>query len=345
MQKLKIKIYFDSSPLKDGHAVRGIGYYTENLLDELKKNEKVELVDDISKAEVVHYPYFDFFQNTLNLVAGKKNVVTIYDTIPLIYPKHYPSGLRGKVNFIRQKRKLSKISAVITISETSKKDIVRFLDVPQDKVFPIHLAPSSLYRKLESGSWELKISKKYSLPKKFVLYVGDVNYNKNLCGLAEACLSIDVPLVIVGKQALVDNFDRKHPENISFAEFIDKYGNNPKIMRLGFVEKKDLVDIFNLTSVYCQPSLYEGFGLPILEAMSCGTPVVATKIQSTQEIVENSCLYSKSFESKSIAASIKNLLKDEKTRRVYSKLGLEITRKYSWKKTVERTIKVYENLI
>lgn len=336
-----IKVFFDLKPLAQGHAIRGIGYYIKNLLEELQKNKEIKLVSDVQEADVVHFPYFDLFFNTLKSVPGKKNVVTVFDVIPLLYPKHYPSGIKGKINLLRQKNALSKVDAVITISETSKKDIVRFLGVAPDKVFPIHLAPQKEFKKLESGDLQLTTKKRYSLPDRFVLYVGDVNYNKNLLTLAESCLKANISLVIVGKQAVDESVDLNHTENRSFSDFLSKYGDNKKIIRLGFVETKDLVAIYNLATVYCHPSYYEGFGLPILEALACGTPVVASRIQAHVEIAEGSCLFEKEFtNSDKFAETLKQFLGSQAKRETLTESGLENVKNYSWKKTVEETIKV-----
>lgn len=339
-----IKVFFDYSSVSEGHKNRGIGYYAENLLVELNKSKNIKLVSEKNEADIVHFPYFDFFFNTLNPVRGKKNIVTIYDTIPLVYPSNYPPGLKGKINFIKQKKKLSLIDAVITISETSKKDIVRFLDINQKKVFPIHLAANSAYKKLKPGKRLYDARKKYNLPEKFVLYVGDVNYNKNISKLAAACLLVNIDLVIVGKSAVRENVDNDHPENKPFVEFLEKYGSNPKIKRLGFVETQDLVKVFNLASVYCQPSFYEGFGLPVIEAQSCRLPVIASRTQALVEVADDSCLYFDPYNEKDIADTINKVLKDKNFKQALIKRGTINTNNYSWEKAAERTIKIYQSL-
>lgn len=340
-----INLYFDSKPLTQGHAVRGIGYYTKNLLEQLQKDESIMLVDDPKEADVVHFPYFDLFFNTLKTVPGKKNIVTVFDVIPLIYPQNYPPGLRGRVNLFRQKKALKKVDAIITISETSKKDIVRFLDVQPNKVHPIHLAPAVEFKKLVNSTILGRVVEKYKLPRQFVLYVGDVNYNKNLLTLAEACLKIDFPLVVVGKQATQVNVDFNHPENKSFVMFLEKYRDNKKIIRLGFVETKDLVAIYNLATVYCQPSYYEGFGLPILEAQACGTPVVASKIQVHTEIAEGSCLFFNPLNVEDLTRSLNKLIHNKTLRNKLVTESLRQVKIYSWDKTTVSTKRVYANLL
>lgn len=284
----RIKVFFDSRPLKTGHSVRGIGSYTKNLLEALAENENIALVENWVEAEVVHYPYFDLFFNTLKLL-DKPIVVTIYDVIPLVYPEHYLPGIRGELRFLLQKRKLKNADAVITISETSKKDIARLLDVDHEKIFPIHLAPAKQFKKIAGTTLLRRSVVKYNLPRRFVLYVGDVNYNKNITGLIRAFSLLNLPsfkLVLTGK-AFKDDI----PETREILGLLKELNLEDKVIITGFVPEEDLVSFYNLATLYCQPSFYEGFGLPVLEAMACGTPVVASRTQSLVEIAEDFALF------------------------------------------------------
>lgn len=339
-----MKIAVDTKPLKIGHKVRGIGVYTRSLMDALKKKGGVKIVSPESEHDVLHVPYFDLFFDTLR-IGKKPTVVTVYDTIPLIYPEHYPAGIKGKINFFKQKRKLKDTAAIITISETSKKDIVRFLDVPGEKIYVTHLAPGNIFRKLEDGNWKMEITKRYGLPERFVLYVGDVNYNKNVLGLVRACEKISIPVVIVGKQAAEKDFDRTHIENWPLVQLIEEYADAPDVIRLGFVSEEELIKIYNLASVYSQPSLYEGFGLPVLEAMVCGVPVVAAKTQALVEVGEDAAVFVDPEDPSDIARGLKKVLEDESLHRDLSKKGIERARRFSWERVADETIRVYKEVV
>jgi len=216
-----MKIALDIGPLSDGNAGRGIGVYTKFLKESLLELSKGEhfIVDPIdvhaSKTlhnyDLIHYPSFDFFQNTLDVPKSIPVVVTIHDTIPLIYPEKYPSGLRGRIALFKQKQSLKRVSAVITDSETSKKDIVRLLRFSDSKIFPIYLGPT--VSKISKSINIAKTLQNFKIDFPYVLYIGDVNWNKNLVSLARACESSRIHLVIVGKRALSSNFDREHIEN------------------------------------------------------------------------------------------------------------------------------------
>jgi glycosyltransferase involved in cell wall biosynthesis len=365
-----MKVAIDSGPLRSGHAVRGIGVMVKEQIEALQKISKkdktlkVDAVDfekkDLTGYDVVHYPYFFPYSLTLPPKrTGKKMVVTIQDSIHLIYPKKYQPGIRGKINFLKQKRRLKNVDAIITISETSKKDIVRFLGVRPNKVHVVYLAPKKVFQKLKNEESK-KVRKKYNLPSKFVLYVGDINYNKNIPTLIKASKIAKIPLVIVGKQALdiesqgVDLpslqgprdwirflLGKPHPELAHYNELLGEFKNGKEIIRTGFVSDEDLVKIYNAASVYCQPSFYEGFGLPILEAMACGVPVVISKTNALVEVAGEACLVADPKNPKDMVEKIAEALK----RKSLVKKGFERVENFTWRKTAKETIGIYKRVV
>lgn len=364
-----MKVAIDSGPLKGGHAVRGVGAHTRELLRAL--GDSVEPLDfstlKTQNFDILHYTSFHPFFITLPLKKLKaKVVVTIHDLIPLIYPKHYPGGIKGGIRLVINKFLIRKnVDAILTISETSKKDICRFLRVKPEKVKVIYLAPRQIFKQIKDKDRLLKVKEKYSLPDSFVLYVGDINYNKNIPNLIKACKLAKISLVICGKQAFdietlgVDDlsnlkgprdwirylFGKPHPELAHYQELCREFKENKKVMRLGYVSDEDLVSIYSLASVYCQPSFYEGFGLPVLEAFACGTPVVASKTQALVEIAEGGALFADPKEPKEIAKQITKVLNDEKTRKQLIENGFKIVKKFSWEKAAKETINVYRTTI
>lgn len=370
-----MKIAIDTGPLKSGHKVRGIGVHTRELMKAMHqltklpgyKDVKIEAVDflraDLTKYDIAHYQYFNPFFNTLPRKEVTIAVVTIHDLIPLIYPEHYPPGVKGNLRLLKQKLLLKNIDAIITISETSKKDICRYLGFDPEKVFVIPLAPRLIFKPITDSRLLTSVRNKYGLPKQFVLYVGDINYNKNIPTLIEACKLAKVPLVICGKQALdIEDkgieiyslkgprdwmrflFGKPHPEIAHYQEVLDKVKSYGGVKRLGFVPDDDLVAIYNLASVYVQPSFYEGFALPILEAQASGCPVVASKIQVHVEIAESSALFVDAKSAKDISAKIKKVLRDPKLKGDLIKKGLANSKDYSWQKTAKATLNVYKSL-
>lgn len=347
-----MKIAIDISPLKSGHQFRGIGFYTKNLVESLqliKVNDfEVELIDKGKippDCDLVHYPYFDLFWVILPMIKNKKTVVTIHDVTPLVFPKNYPPGIKGEIKFQIQKCSLKSVNAVITDSKSSKQDITKYLDYPPEKIHVIYLAPGSHFKKLPTLNSALSTQRKYCLPHCFVLYVGDVNYNKNVLGLAKACKLIGIPLVIVGKQAVQKDFDKTHVENQPLVQLIKEFGNDKKVMRLGFIPDEDLVAIYNLASVYCQPSFYEGFGLPVLQAMACGTPVVSSNKPCLPEICGEAAIFFDPYQPKEISKAIVNVLSDESLCDKLKQLGFKQAKKFSWEKTGRETYEVYKKVV
>ena len=346
-----MKVAFDTSLLDSGSAFRGIGVHTRELMKAFKHmdtgNIEIDFVDftkvDVGAYDLAHYQFFHPHFLTLPRVKKTKTVVTVHDLIRLIYPKAYPAGVRGKLKFFEQKRRLRRADAIITISETSKKDIIRLLGISADKIFVTYLAPQSKTEDKVSSAKLATIKEKYSLPDKFVLYVGDVNYNKNLLILARAVKKINAKLVMVGKQA-VKNKVAPNIENNSWREFLKKYGKDPDIMRLGYLEDREFDGIYMLASVYCQPSLYEGFGLPLLEAMERGCPVIASRIQAHFEIAEGAALFADPKDVADWADKIKKVIGDSELGGKLINKGYELVKNYSWEATAKATLEVYKKV-
>lgn len=365
-------VAIDNSALKSGHSVRGIGVHTKELIDGLTiskhKNIKVDAVDfatsNLSKYDLVHYPYFYTYLNTLPDNLPKNFVVTIHDLIYLLYPKHYPPGIRGKVRSLKQKSKIKKAKRIITISETSKKDICRLLKIAPEIVDVIYLAPKSIFKPINDNNKLSQVKKKYNLPDKFILYVvGGINYNKNIPNLIRASKKANIPLVLVGKQiAQMDDFhanlemlqgpmdwyrylfDRPHPELAHLGK-VRKLIGSKHVLRPGFVPDDELPAIFSLATCYCQPSFYEGFGLSILEAMACHTPVVASRTQVLVEVGDDAMLTFDPHDVNDMAEKINKLISDKKLQQELVKKGNKRVKEFTWNKTIAETLSSYEKAL
>ena len=341
---LSKKVAVDVGPLTSGDSIRGIGVYTRELLNHLGINGVDIRKEDLSKFNVVHLTRFNPFFISIPFFKPKstKFVLTIYDLIPIIYIKKYSPGLKGYLKwFINRFLIKLNVDAVITISETSKKDICRIININPDKVFVTYLAPRKIFKHMDvSKSTKSEILKKYKIPEKFALYVGDINYNKNINILVSACQEVGIPLVISGKQAAnVEKINLDHAElvHIKKIDWTDCY-------RVGYVEDSELNVLYNMASVYIQPSLYEGFGLPVLEAMATGCPVVCSKTQTLIEIAGDAALYAKANEINEFASKIETILNNKNTRNLLIKNGYKVCSSYSWLKTAKDTLNVYEKI-
>lgn len=367
-----IKVAIDSAPLNSGDKVRGIGVHTRELVKSInfleKKEISVDIVDfkneKLTDYDILHFQNFNPYLTHLpHEKIAKKMLITIHDLIYLIYPDKYKSGIRGKVNFLKQKSLLKNFDGILTISETSKKDICRFLEIDPDIVYVVPLAPKNIFNVNPGIQFLNTIKEKYNLPDKFVLYVGDINYNKNIPKLIEACKLSKVTLVIVGKQAKeieylpsenIKNlkgprdylrflFGIPHPELSHYKKLNREFRKN-NVKTLGFVPDEDLVAIYRLATLYVQPSLYEGFGLGVLEAFASGCPVVCSKTQALVETSEGAALFADPKSSSDISAKIKIFKDNEILRKEYIKKGLERSKNFSWKNVALKTIEVYKSI-
>jgi glycosyltransferase involved in cell wall biosynthesis len=347
-----MKIAVDISPLETGHKVRGVGFYLTHLKDALIKyfpnNEYIffqrgeKLPND---TQIIHFPYFEPFFLALPIYNRFKTVVTVHDLTPIVFPEAFPSGIKGKIKWQMQRLALRRANAVITDSESSKKDIRKYAGVKDSKIHVVYLAAGEGFKKLEAGSWKLEIKKRYGLPEKFVLYVGDVTWNKNLPRLIDAIKSLKLPLVMVGKGLVSKDYDKENPWNADLNRVNELTEGDSSIMKLGFVSDDDLVAIYNLATVFAMPSLYEGFGLPILEAMACGCPVITSKEGSLSEVALDSAFYVDAYDMDNIAAGIEKVFKDEKLQKELSEKGIQNVKQFSWKRAASKTLDVYKTII
>jgi glycosyltransferase involved in cell wall biosynthesis len=333
-----------------GHLTRGIGSYAKNLLAEYKKNselivEEIGSFDEVSEEmDLVHVPFFDLFFRTLPSGLKKPIVVTIHDVIPLVFPKYYPPGLKGKLRLQFQKYSLKNVDAVITDSECSKKDIAKYLNVPANKIYVTLLAASQDFKVIKDQKLLSRIKKQYQLPDKFALFTGSTNWNKNIAAIAQASLAADIDVVFIGK-SFEERQNLEHLEMQSFRQFLAKYEFHPNIHILGFVPTEDLVPIVNLATVMMLPSHYEGFGLPILEAQACGVPVIAGNNSSMVEVAGDSALMVDSNNIHEITEAISEIVNDKVLKEKLINAGFKNIAHFGWGKCAAETINVYKNIL
>lgn len=347
-----MKVAIDISPLIGGHKVRGVGFYLQNLknaLIEYFPNNDYFFFDKTTSIpdefRVVHFPYFEPFFLTLPALSNKKVVVTVHDLIPIIFKQHFPPGLKGSVKWQIQKRKLKKANAIITDSEASKKDIETILGIQSQNINTVYLAAAQDFKPVKIQEELLDIKTKYNLPDNFLLYVGDVGWNKNLPRIIQAVKETNYTLVMVGKALINGNVNTKNPWNKDLAEVRKQTAGDERFIKLGFIPTSDLNSLYNDALALIMPSIYEGFGLPILEAMQAGCPVITSKEGSIPEVAGDAGLYVNAYDTSSIQEGIIKLLASEQLQRQLSKKGIERGKLFSWKKTAQQTLKVYEEVV
>lgn len=346
----KFKIAIDVSPLNDGNSVRGVGYYTRNLVSALQKEIKtnpdfkhyqIDLISDVCNLEsgiynLVHYPYFDPFKLTLpqNKIP---QIVTCHDLIPIAFKKNFPVGFKGEIKWLIQKHRLEKSSYIICPSHSARYQILDHINYSSDKIFPIYEAARSDFKKITDQKYLSKIKNKYHLPDKFILYVGDINWNKNIPTMVKACLNLKYPLVIVGSSAV-----KKVPNHPWTQDLLWLQSQKSSLIHLlGFVPDEDIPAVYNLATIYCQASYSEGFGLPPVEAMQSGTPVCYSQESCLAEIMDFNGEYFDPYQQSSLEKALKKLWTHPKLRQKYSLLGRQRAKIFSWKSTALQSLAVY----
>lgn len=351
-----MNIAIDISPLNDNrilsHRVRGTGFYLQNLkkaLLEFYPEHKYQFFNRGNKLDnnldLVHYPYFEPFFLSLPFSKKYKTIVTVHDLTPLVFPEHFPAGMKGGIKWQLQKMNLKKSDRILTDSKSSKLDINKYTGIREEIIDVAYLAAGEEFRKLEIGNWKLKITDKYQLPDQFVLYVGDATWNKNLPRLIKAAKQNKIPLIMVGKTLTEKNYDKSNPWNQDLVQTQKLISESDNVKTLGFVPTDDLVLLYNTASAFIMPSLYEGFGLPILEAMQSGCPVITTKEGSIPEVAGNAALYVDVKDTESIVDGLSQVFENQKLQSDLSTRGILQAKKFSWKKTAEKTIESYEKTL
>lgn len=366
---MKIAIITDC--IDDGAA--GVGVYTKMLAENLLK------LDKQNEYVLVHYKKGsnDFYKNKKELVIKMRSlpffrefrkifimpkflekegfdlvhepmqlgpfffrkkyraVVTIHDLSPLVFPKtfnwtipiHHLLGLNMT---------LPVVNRIITDSKSTRKDVVTRFPVASDKIRVIHLGVSDSFSKRQKS--EVKaFRKKYRLDFPFILYLGTLEPRKNIVTLISAYASlknkISHKLVIGGAKGWKFSHIFKK---------VQESGLEQDIIFLGFVPDKDLALLYSSADLFVFPSLYEGFGLPPLEAMKCGCPVVVSNSSSLPEVVGDAALTVDPHDVSGLADAIYKILSSVKLRRDLVRKGFLNVKHFSWKRCAKETLKVYK---
>ncbi|MFH0929967.1 MAG: glycosyltransferase family 1 protein [Candidatus Moraniibacteriota bacterium] len=235
-------------------------------------------------------------------------------------------------------RSIRRANKIITISKGEKKNIIDFYKIPPKKVDCVYNGVDfSRFNKKYSPDEIKKINTKYKIPNtKYILYIGTLQPRKNITVVIEALKDLDMPLILAGNRK-AHNFDPKIDETIEKNNLADK------IIFPGWIDEEDKPALLQMAACFVFPSLYEGFGIPIIEAMAAGTPVVCSDIPVLREIGKDAALFGDPKNPKDFAEKINAVLSDENLRNSLIGKGIEIAKKYTWQKTAEKTLGIYES--
>jgi len=275
-------------------------------------------------------------------VAGARNIITIWDLTPLLFPEwHTPVVIRlhqVKLNFAKHQA-----DHIIAISSNTKQDLVAHLSIPPDKISVVYGGVDECYRPIENLATVSHVVSRYGVESgRYLLHVSTLEPRKNQIRLVEAFhllsqrgVTCGLKLVLAGgKGWLYENLFRR----------VEELGLTEDVIFTGVVPDEDLPALMNGALLFVYPSLYEGFGLPVLEAMACGVPVITSNVSSLPEVAGDAALLVDPYDVEGLAGVMQSLIESEKARADLRNKGLAQAARFSWERAAWETVRVYQAL-
>jgi len=354
------RIALDTQPLqnpqKTGHA-----YYVESLLAALKAQNRYEYLECAPAVAHDLRTYERFFWDQIQLPhiarkqkanllcttafsvpnawasRGMKRVAIIHD----IALKRFPQNMKGFSGwFLRQfvTKTFQRADHLIAISEATKKDVVELLHIPAEKITVVHSGVDQFYQPV-SVEEQQKVQEHFQLPKKFLLWVGTLEPRKNIPFLIRSLAPVlkdkNIPLVLVGKRGWLYE---------EIFQAIQETGTEHLVRELGYVSNEEKRALYSAASLFVYPSIYEGFGMPILEAQACGCPVLAANTSSLPIVAGNAGILLP-LEGKLWEQKVSELLDDQKALATIAQAGLLNVQNFTWEKTAAQVASVFEKVL
>ena len=292
------------------------------------------------RADLAHVPYF-----APPVFSRTPIIATIHDLIPMILPL-YRCSLHVRTYTQLVAVGARRANAIIADSECSKRDIVQRLKIDPARVHVIHLAADENYRPADAAQIDV-VRRKYSLPDKFILYLGGFDQRKNVRVIIQAFARLHdlhtqgFRLVLGGVMLGTDSEFFPDPRRIA------REANLPDdaIQYVGWVDEDDKPALYSSATAFAFASLYEGFGLPPLEAMACGTPVICSNASSLPEVVGNAGILVDPNDVDAWAEAMRAVLTNDARRIEMRERGIVQAGRFSWRKCAEETVRVYRSVL
>lgn len=338
--KKKKSLFLHRNPITyiKGHVLRLLNTYSFQ-----------KIVSDMN-IDIIHIPNFlaEFATHPLGYLSlsGKsKLIVTLHGIAPLTLPpraiwkelkllRHVDFTIYSKIS---SKLLKDRISLVITVSKSEKRNISRKLSIPEEKIKVIYHGVSDAFKPLSNKEEIMKrLSRKYNIDSPFIFHVSSYQPRKNVEGIIKAFAvckrkyGIEEKLVIGGKQPY------------KLRSIVKHLGLEKDVIFTGYIDEKDLPLFYNVAEVFVFPSFYEAFGMPILEAMASGCPLITSNVYAMPEIAGDATVLVNPYNVNEIAEAIYNVLSDKNLRRRLIQKGLRRAKMFSWEKCAEEHLKVYK---
>lgn len=277
--------------------------------------------------------------HVLPLVHPRHSVVTVHDLGYLYYPQAYTRWARW---YLRWSTSYNAQAAahLIADSEATKRDLLQYCQTPPEKVTVVYPGYDPNFAPVRDPARLAGICERYGIPTPYVLYVGTLQPRKNLLGLLDAFAVLakedqETHLVIAGKKGWLYQPLFAHAEQLGLEE---------RVHFIGYVPQEDLPVLISGARVFVLPSFYEGFGLPVLEAMACGTPVICSDVASLPEVAGDAAILVDPHNTEELAGALSRVLGDPDLRRNLAERGLQRVRHFSWQKCAEQTLQILESV-
>lgn len=329
------------------HRLRSLGKL--NFLE-----EQIKFPWDILRAgiDLVHILAFDVPDTQPPFFSPAPVVVTLPDLIPRVFPEAFPQSRLLHVQRFILDQAIKKAKKVIAISQSTKRDGIKFLGLTKDQLEIIHLGPGQTCSRQHSQEEVALTKNKFNIQSDFILYVGDIDYRKNVKTVITAFSKLpnfpnfpnlpNLQLVLVGKNFLNEALGEVSEIN----QLIAQLGLTGKVIKTGFLDSEDLKKLYQGAKLLLFPSLYEGFGLTVLEALSCGCPVVTSHVSSLPEVGGNAVLYA---DPKNIDENVDKMMEilnwSQEIKSKMQKNGFEQAKKFSWEKCAQQTLQAYKQIL
>jgi glycosyltransferase involved in cell wall biosynthesis len=268
-----------------------------------------------------------------------RSVVTIHDCIHLMFPHYLPNRMAlsyAKASIALAARRATRI---LTVSESSKRDILRFVNVPADRIDVIYNSYDERFAIEPREDDVIRVRDRYQLHDEFVLYAGNVKPHKNVERLIEAFHILHTRGLDHLKLVLIGDDISKYA---ALRRAVHRHQLHKYVRFLGYLQEETLAIMYRLAGVFVFPSVYEGFGLPPLEAMASGTPVVTSNVSSLPEVAGNAAILVDPYDPEAIADGMYRVLTDENLRRELRKKGIARSRQFSWEESARRVRAIYD---
>ncbi len=302
----------------------------------LREQIRVPWVLRRERPDVYHAPHY-----VLPAGVRCRSVVTIHDCIHLMFPQYLPNRAAYAYARASMWAAARRSDCILTVSEASKRDILHFFNVPPEKIVVVYNAIDDHFRETPPEDDVARVRERYQLDHQFVLYVGNIKPHKNLVRLIEAFAELrrgdfeEVKLLIIGDEI------SKLP---ALRRAVHRHKLHKHVRFLGYVSDHTLAILYRLAAVFVFPSLYEGFGLPPLEAMASGTPVITSNVSSLPEVAGDAAVLVDPYDVDSIVDGLRRILGNPALAADLRRKGLERSREFSWERSVEKTRQVYQEV-